>query len=652
MTTINNEPKRYEGVENRVQFIALVLALVFVAPCLQLWQLQVVRQSEYQSMADEQRIKETTLESDRGIIYGKDDVVLADNRASVNVVFVPGECPEARREETCIRLAQILGLEASVLIEKVKARAGDPFEQVVIKNDVTKAELFHIEESSFDLPGALILVQPQRRYYYNETGGQLLGYLGEIRQTQLDDAYWADQGYHQGDVIGQDGLEAQYEHQLQGVDGFLLVTKYASGRPQLRTDRGGMPVLARRDSAGNFSTIEGEGREPQAGEPLHLTLDIELQKKCESLLAGEVGSIVVLNAETGGVMAMASVPSYDPSVFISHDPTGERQRLLNPVDKKAPKPMVHKAFREQYPPGSVFKVMLAAAALEEGVITPQTTHFCGGSFRINGGGRAWGCWQRRGHGRVAVKEALAYSCDVFFYNVGLSLGVDKIQEWANKMGLGVKSGIDLPKEIEGLIPGQEWKKEAFKKKDPSEQKWYPGDTVNLSIGQGSAATTPLQNTVMMACIANGGYRVRPFLNRDREPLKSERLLSQSTVDVVTAGMRMCVEKAPPQYPSGTGWRAGIPGFTILGKTGSAQVMSLEVHKKFGDEENIPKEMRDHAWFVAAVVDREPKIAICILVEHGHHGSTAASVLAKPIIEFVYRDQPLPDVQVAQVGGGN
>jgi len=267
MTTINNEPKRYEGVENRVQFLALILALVFVAPCLQLWQLQVVRQSEYQSMADDQRIKETTLESDRGIIFGANDVILADNRASVNVVFVPGECPEERREETCIRLAKLLGLEANTLIEKVKARAGDPFEQVLIKNDVTKAELFHIEENAFDLPGALILVQPQRRYYYNETGGQLLGYLGEIRKDQLEKPVWADQGYHQGDVIGQDGLEAQYERQLQGQDGFLLVTKYASGRPQLRTDRGGMPVLARRDSAATFPPLRARAASPRRASP-------------------------------------------------------------------------------------------------------------------------------------------------------------------------------------------------------------------------------------------------------------------------------------------------------------------------------------------------------------------------------------------------
>lgn len=649
---INNEPKRYEGVENRVQFIALGLALVFIAPCLQLWQLQVVRQSEYQSMADDQRIKETTLESDRGIIFGANDVILADNRASVNVVFVPGECPEVRREETCIRLAKLLGLDANSVIEKVKAKSGDPFEQVVIKNDVTKAELFHIEENAFDLPGALILVQPQRRYYYNETGGQLLGYLGEIQRRQLDDPTWAERGYRQGDIIGQDGLEAQYERQLQGLDGFLLVTQFASGRPQLRTDRGGMPVLAKRDSAGNFSTIEGKGRDPQAGEALHLTLDIELQKHCESLLFGEEGAIVVLNADTGGVMAMASNPSYDPSVFVSHDPTGERQRLLSPPDPKAPKPMVNKAFREQYPPGSVFKVMLAAAALEEGVVNEHTTYYCPGSFRIGGAGRAWGCWQRRGHGSVNVREALAYSCDVYFYNVGLKLGVDKIQEWCHRMGLGVKTGIDLPKEITGLIPNREWKKALNKDKDPSEQEWYPGETVNLSIGQGSAATTPLQNAVMMATIVNGGKLVRPFLNRDRERLISEPFLSDKTIATITDGLRMCVEKAPPNYPTGTGWRAGVPGFTVLGKTGTAQIMSLEQHKKYGHEDNIPKHMRDHAWFVAAVTDREPKVAICILVEHGHHGSTAASVLGKPVIEFIYRNQPAPDVQVAQAGEEN
>lgn len=646
MIGIQNEPRRYEGVEFRVQFLALGLVLVFLAPLHKLWQLQVVNQSEYQGKADSQRIWETTLESDRGIIYGKDDVILADNRASVNVVFVPGECPEVRREEVCIRLAKILGLNPNNVLEKVKNNAGNPFEQVLIKNDVTKTELFHIEENSFDLPGVLTLVRPQRRYLYRETGGQLLGYLGEISRNQLNDPYWRDRGYRQGDVIGLGGIESYYEHQLQGQDGFLLVTKYAAGRPQLRTDRGGMPVLAKRDSAGNVSTIEGQGADPRAGDPLHLTLDIDLQAKCEELLAGEVGAIVVLEAETGAVLAMASVPSYDPNVFVSHDPTGERMRLLNPQGSRSPKPMVHRAYREQYPPGSIYKVALAAAALEEKAVTPATSYFCGGRFRVPNSSRIAHCWKRSGHGRVAMREALAYSCDVYFYQVGLDLGVDKIVEWSHRMGLGHKTGIDLPNEIPGLIPGREWKAELMKDKPVWDQRWYPGDTVNLSIGQGSASTTPLQNAVMMAAVVNGGHLVTPHLNRNGAHPRGERMFSETTLAQVWGGLRMCVDKAPPNYPTGTGWRAGVPGVAVLGKTGTAQIMSLSHHEKYATEEDIPYHMRDHAWFVAGVLDREPKVAICILVEHGHHGSTAASVLAKPLIEYIYRDQLAPDVQLA------
>ncbi len=648
MITINTEPKRYEGVENRVQMMALALALLFTIPCLRLWHLQMVKQRDYQHTADAQRISDTTLESDRGVIYGRNDVILADNRASVNIVFTPGECPEVRREEVGIRLARLLGLEAHSVLEKVKNSKRNPFMQIVIKSDVSKTELYRIEENGLDLPGVAPIVRPQRRYLYRETGGQLLGYLGEISRKQLNDSHWLDQGYHQGDVIGLGGLEAQYEQQLQGQDGFLLLTRYASGRPQLRTDRAGMPVEAKRDSAGNVTSIEGEGREPRAGDPLHLTLDIGLQAKCESLLMGQVGAIVVLNADTGAVLAMASVPSYDPSVFVSHDPTGERKRLL---EAKKPKPMLNRAYREQYPPGSVFKVMLAAAALEEGVIDTATSHYCGGGFKINGRGRTWHCWRRGGHGRVAVKDALTYSCDVFFYNVGLALGVDKIQEWAHRMGMGVLSGIDLPREITGLIPGQEWKKALFKDKPVWDQNWRLGDTVNLSIGQGSAATTPLQNAIMMACIVNGGYRITPYMNRDGSHKRSEKLISDTTIAVISDAMRRCVEKAPPDYPSGTGWRAGVPGIAILGKTGSAQVMSLSHHEKYETEEDIPYKMRDHAWFVAGVVEQEQNIAICILVEHGHHGSTAASVLAKPLIEYFYRDQLRSDVQVAQAGKG-
>ncbi len=347
-----------------------------------------------------------------------------------------------------------------------------------------------------------------------------------------------------------------------------------------------------------------------------------------------MGAIVVLAAESGEVLALASSPGYDPSVFVNRGHSRERLDLLTANE---PNPMFHRAYRENYPPGSVFKVMLAAAALQEGVLTADTTFYCPGFFQIDGRGRRWHCWKRHGHGRVNVIEALAFSCDVFFYNVGLQLGVDRIAEWAHKMGLGVRTGIDLPGEVPGLIPDREWKARLNAGKPIWEQNWYPGETVNLSIGQGSANSTPLQNAVLMSCIVNNGYRVRPYLNADIGPALSERLLSDETLELVRAGMRLCVEKGPPA-PSGTGHRAHIPGMAILGKTGSAQVMSLEHHEEFETEEDIPYEFRDHAWFISGVLDREPPIAICVLVEHGHHGSSEAAPLAREVIEFFYADQ--------------
>jgi penicillin-binding protein 2 len=362
-----------------------------------------------------------------------------------------------------------------------------------------------------------------------------------------------------------------------------------------------------------------------------LTLDIELQRYCEQLLKGELGAIAVLNADTGAVLAMASVPTYDPSVFVTRGRDRERLELLKGGDTK---PMRNRAYQEQYPPGSVYKVMLAAAALEEGIIDRNTTHYCPGSFRLNPGGRAWNCWRRHGHGSVAVVDALAFSCDVFFYNVGIKLGVDKINEWSHKMGLGVPTGIDLPAEVVGLIPNREWKAALNADKPVWEQNWYPGETVNLSIGQGSCTTTPLQNAVMMASVVNEGYCVRPYLNEELGPRLSERIFSEETLEIVRDGLRKCVQKGPPA-PTGTGNRAHIAGVDVIGKTGTAQIMSLKHHEQFKTEEDIPYRWRDHAWFVAGVLDREPKLAICILVEHGHHGSSAASPFAKDIIEFFY-----------------
>jgi penicillin-binding protein 2 len=288
--------------------------------------------------------------------------------------------------------------------------------------------------------------------------------------------------------------------------------------------------------------------------------------------------------------------------------------------------------------------MMAAAALEEGIIDENTAYYCPGFFQIKG--RRVNCWKHSGHGHIGVVDSLAFSCDVFFYNVGLELGIDRLSAWANKMGLGQETGIDLPGEISGLIPTREWKAKLHADEPVWEQNWYPGDTVNVSIGQGSVSATPLQNAVMMACVSNGGWRVRPYLNQERGPKLSERILSDKTLEIVRRGLRKCVEK-DDRAPTGTGKEAKIEGMVVLGKTGSAQIMALEEHAQYATEEDIPKAKRDHAWFVAAVLDREPPIALCVLVEHGHHGSSMAAPVARKVILAVYGEEDPPAVAVAQ-----
>ncbi len=635
------EPTRHPGVETRVRLTALALVLSFGVLLWQLWQLQVVDQQQFSSLAEDNRVWKKRLKSDRGVIYARNGEVLADNRASADVVMTPGEMPVEERAATCALLGELLGVDAEALLAKVENKKTPPFEQITVKEDISKAERTRVEEYSHALPGVFSVVRPQRRYHYGATGGHILGFLGRINEAEFDRL--ESEGYTPDDLLGRDGVERMYEEQLHGEDGYAVVTKFASGRPQLRTDRRGVPRIAPRDTRGNLLGGEERREEPMAGAPVRLTLDIGLQAKCEDILRGKVGSIVVLNADSGEVLALASLPTFDPGVFVGTGNSTERMQLLKATK---PKPMVSGAFKEQYPPGSVFKVMMAAAALEEGLVTEHTTFFCPGGFKINGKGRTWHCHKRSGHGTVSVIDALAYSCDCYFYNVGLKLGVDKMVAWANKMGMGVRTGLDLPGEITGLVPSREWKRKQFAKKEKWYQDWYPGDTVNMSIGQGSMATTPLQNAVLMANIASGGRRVVPYLNMDKAPEPGEALFSAETVRIVEAGMLKCIED--PQR--GTGRKAAIPGTKIIGKTGSAQIMSLEHHEEFENEEDIPYAFRDHAWFVAAVIDRDPKIAICVLVEHGHHGSTAAAPLAKEVIQYFYGGESgIVPVTLAQGG---
>ena len=641
MLVERDKPKRYEGSPQRLRALMIGLLALYSILAFRLWDLQIIHGDKYAEASNENRLHFERLEAPRGIIYGRtEDVVLADTQPACDIMFVPADCREADRERVARRLAQLLAINAGDLLARIDQYRKKPFTQLPVKQNVSKTELARVEEYSFELPGVYTTVRPLRRYHYGEVAGQVLGYIGEINQEEIEAR---GQAFKMGDLIGRMGVEQMYDPILRGRDGQLCVVIYNQSEPQLRTDELGRPIV-QTDSVGRRLHQELEfSRDPVPGKSLTLTIDIGLQAKCEELLGTERGAIVVLAADTGEVLAIASTPRYDPGVFVRTGYGHERKALL----EARPSPMRNRAFQEHFAPGSIFKVAMAIGGLEEGVISEHSSFGCDGYFYLPGVGRPWKCWRYKygGHGHPDVVDALAYSCDEYFYNVGIKLGIDNINKWAEMLGLGIVTELDVPpgSEEKGLVPSTEWKKAEFAgAADPSERKWYPGETVNVSIGQGQVTVTPLQAAVMMAAVVNGGNRVRPYLNKSLGPDLTPLPISDQTLEIVTRGLRKCVEKT--ERPSaGTGIEARVPDIVVLGKTGTAQVVRF---KHYDNEMDIPYEQRDHAWFVAAVPDENPPIALCVFIEHGLHGSSAAAPLTKQVIEYFYSHLPA-DLRLAK-----
>ncbi len=638
--------ERYEGFDGRLLNVAIWLIVAFSILVVRLWFLQLVRWSFYAEQSENNRLSQQRLSAPRGIIYGRngeDLAILADNRPACDLMLVPAECDDPVKVAT--RLETLLGIDALALQEEIKSYKRAPYTQIPLKRDVSRNELTIIEEFSYALPGVIAVARPHRRYIHGKIASQILGFLGEVGPEELKDT---ESGYRMKDLMGRAGLESMHEGILRGKDGKVLVTSYCGATPQFRTDEFGRPSVHQiRDSYGNPLSVDMR-QDPVPGNDLYTTLDVGLQKKAEEVLGDEIGAIAVLDASTGAVLALASTPGYDPSVFVTEGSNEERNWALT---DNLLKPMQNRCYQEVYAPGSVFKIILASAALEEGVIDESSTHYCPGFFNLPNVSHTWHCWKRPGHGTSAVVDALAFSCDVFFYNVGMKLGVDKINEYAEAMGLSEKTGLDLPVEVAGIVDSRPYKRQRRMREFPNDRtewSWYDGDTVNLAIGQGATTTTPLQNAVMMAVIVNGGYRVTPYLDVRKKPALYGPVLSEATVASVRKGMSKCVEKDPPA-PTGTGNLAKIEGLTVLGKTGSAQVVSLERHEMYENEDDIPYEWRDHAWFVAGVLGQDPPIAICVMVEHGHHGSSVAAPKAREVIKYFYERQRPQNLIVARSG---
>jgi penicillin-binding protein 2 len=465
-----------------------------------------------------------------------------------------------------------------------------PYNPVVVRSDADIGEVAALEARRLELPEVSIEVVPLRFYPLAAAAAHALGRVGEINERQLDSPTF--EGLAAGALVGQAGVEAQYNRALMGRDGYRRVVVNSRG----------------------LEVTEAHREPPVDGPAFTLSLDASLQAATERAFAGRAGSAAVLDPETGEILAMTSTPAYDPNAFATGiDPTLWTQLANDPET-----PLMNRVIQGQYAPGSTFKIVMATAALEEGVITPATTFYCPGHLRVYR--KVFHCNVPGGHGIVDVRRALAMSCNVFFYHVGLRLEIDRIAAWAKRMGLGEPTGVDLPHELGGLVPSPEWKLRVQK------AVWYPGETVSVAIGQGQVTVTPLQMARLAAMVANGGRLVRPRLVRSAGggelPLEPPRPIgiSEETLAVVKEGLRAVVAE-------GTGWRARLRRAEVCGKTGSAQVVSRAALARSPDDPSL----LPHGWFVAFAPADHPRVALAVLVEHGGSGGVAAAPIARAIL---------------------
>lgn len=584
-----------EPLSSKFKWCTLVLVITMTVLLIRLWDLQIMRGSEMRKLSEQNRIRVKKIPAPRGIIYDRTGKVLADTRPSFNIYLTPEDIKDF--SQSVDGLARLLNWDREDVIEKMKAASGmPPSFPIKIKSDIPMDEVARVEAHRVYIPGVSIQIEPKRNYPYGASLAHVLGYVSEISDEELKNKK-KHKDYSPGDYIGKYGLERSYENELRGVDGEKRVEVDAIGR-EVRT----LDII-----------------DPIPGHSLHLNLDLELQLTADKALETRKGAAVAVNPKTGGVLVLASRPGFDPNKFASGIIKQDWQKIA--LDKAHP--LQNRAIQGGYPPGSTFKVLVAMKALDLGVINERTTFGCGGGFAY--GNRVFKCWKKGGHGSVAVHRAIVESCDVFFYNVGLRVGVDRIHELADIVGLGRVTGIDLPNEQKGLIPSTEWKKKRYN------QPWYEGETVSVSIGQGAVWLTPVQLAQLSAFVANDGKNFKPqIVNRivstegkvvkTFEPVvNADPKLKKGVVQIVKDGMRGVVNE-----PGGTAGRSKLQNVAMSGKTGTAQAGSEKV--KLGD----------HAWFIAYAPAEDASIAMAVLVEHGGHGASAAAPVAKDITETLFK----------------
>lgn len=602
-------PDDRRSLTTRLSVMQYLVAFLFAMLAVGFWIFQIAQYEKFKEMAEENHLRRLPLRAPRGVLLDRNGKVLVENRNTFNIALVREQTKDL--DGTLARLAAATGADEAQLREIVNRRRRDPsYRPIVLIENASLEQYIAVRARKWELPGIITDEVPSRRYPTSDMAAHLFGYVSEVTEAQLQRADYKN--IESGAIVGQAGIEQAYNRLLMGTEGNKAVIVNSLGREI--------------EELGKQDPVEGQG--------LQLTIDADVQRAAEEGFRhfGFNGAAVMLDPRNGEVLALVSQPSYDPNSFA----TGIDRATWNGLLEDKLKPLSNRALQGIYSPGSTFKIVVATAALEEGVVSPDFKVHCtgGGTFY----GRYFQCWKPGGHGTIDMRHAIEQSCNVYFYTVGNMLGVDRIHKWAAALGLGERSGIELPNELKGLVPSTQWKR------DVKGEKWYAGETISVAIGQGQVSVTPLSQAVMMMTVANGGTRYTPHLLKaidngqgwkpvpPPEP-KSVVHMKPETVAAVRDGLWLVVNGA------GTGGRARIVGKDVSGKTGTAQVISLTGAKAARGKIDV----RHHGWFVFFAPRDNPQIAGVVFAEHAEHGASAAPI-AKYAMETYFaklEGRPLP-----------
>jgi len=600
------------ALASRIQKTILCLGIGFLVLLLRLWDLQILEGSYYFNLSTINHLRLRPVEAPRGFILDRHGEILVENRPTFDLYATPEDVKNPA--EVARVLAKILGATLDEIETQLAEGRSHPYQSLLLRKDLDERMMVAIEERQLDLPGISLRIRPIRAYPSGGMAANLLGYVSEVNQAELQREDFQD--FRPGESLGQSGVERRFDGFIRGLDGGEEIEVDARGRA-LRL----------------MSRIE-----PHSGANIYLTIDKRIQEAAEKAFVGKKGAVVAMNPTTGEILAMVSRPSYDPNLFAQRLTDEEWQRLANDPTH----PMQNRAFQAQYPPGSIFKLMVTIAGLESGALTPETKFNCPEHFYL--GNAKFDDWKKGGFGVLDLKSAITHSANVYFYQAGLRVGIDPIVRTARAFGLGESPGLGLGDEVKGNLPNPQPRRSG-------QPGWTPGNTVISSIGQGPVVTSPMQLLRMVSAIANGGTIYRPWVVQKVVSLAGEVLeeyepqavrqvsVKPETLAFVRQAMLSVVE-------GGTGAKAKVPGVLIAGKTGTAQVV------KKGDEKGHAA-LKDHGWFVSFAPVDNPKIAVVVLVENGGFGGQVAAPVAKAMYEaaFASRRDPVA-VGSAEAGDPN